>query len=355
MANMNTTLMPAEGGIKANLSSFFQFGRLPPELRCMIQERTARNFQRGAHFFAASETPRSSSHALAPSIFTFGRSYDFGLIAPKAKDNPDSAQDWLVGNPSAYIKDAGLWTACWESRCNMLRQYHRLGKHMNNHSWPSDIFLSCRFTWDREEYHFKVSPSQDLFCIQPLNTEAPWCVMPFYTLPGNSCPKRFMNLAIEYDIEWLNTSELDGIVPYWEDSPRGCFIRTLRAVAEGKMHAGFQFWVIDRNIQKRDKPLDIARLFPGLEDDDEKKYEKPEPLVFQGYGRRYVEVRDMSECKWDSLRRNTVFHFLHWLQITAGYGANWMMRHRTPAERSNPQLQFFDLEDLVKVLCEEKE
>lgn len=355
MSNMNTMPMSAKEGTKAKLDTFHPFVRFPVEIRCMIWGLSARDFQRGAHFFATSERTSESLKESCPtqatSIFDFHGDSGFDLTAPKAQDDADSVQDWVQGNPSAYVKDVGLWTTSWESRYIMTQRYQRLSKDVNIPSWSTDPFSSGQFTRNREEWHFKVSPSQDLFCIQPLNTEAPWCIMPFYRLPGSLSLTRFMNTALEYDPKWLDTSEPDGLVPYMEDSPRGCFIRTLWAVAEGKMHNGFQFWLIDRNIQKRDEPRNSYMPYAESDSDEE---EKPEPLVFQGTGRRYVEVQDLSQCNWDALRQNTAFHFLHWLQINAGFGTGWMMRHRRPHEQSNPPLQFRDLDELVKVLCEEK-
>ncbi|KAH0522822.1 hypothetical protein TsFJ059_006611 [Trichoderma semiorbis] len=122
-------------------------------------------------------------------------------------------------------------------------------------------------------------------------------------------------------------------------------------MAEGKIPPGCQFWIIDRNIQRRDKPWVTSMDF---EDDNADEQEKPKPLVFQGLNKRYVEVRGLEECNWDASRQNTVFHFLHWLQVKAGFNANWMMRHRGRFERNRPPLQYRDLEVMVKVLCEEE-
>ncbi|KAL7931565.1 hypothetical protein V8C35DRAFT_112261 [Trichoderma chlorosporum] len=122
-------------------------------------------------------------------------------------------------------------------------------------------------------------------------------------------------------------------------------------MAEGKMPSGFRFCIIDRTIQRRDKPR--ASLMSS-EDSLTDEGQKPEPLVFQGLDRRYVELRGLEECNWDAAKQNTAFHFLHWLQIKVAFGSGWMMRHRRPEDLDNPPLQYIDLDEMVTVLCEEK-
>ncbi|KAL7914246.1 hypothetical protein GGI35DRAFT_490518 [Trichoderma velutinum] len=352
MSHEDTSIL-TQDGTKGNLDTSFPFIRLPPELRCIIQDFTIRDFQRGAHFFATSKGPRRSGPTKGRSILDLEDACGFNLTVPRSQTSLNSVQDWLVGNPSAYAKDVALWTMCRESRDIITKRYQRLDKHMSltSGSIKTNQFVSCQITWDKEECEFKVSPAQDLFCIQLHHTRGPWFIIPFYRLPGSLGLIKFTNTAIEYDTKWLSPWEPNGVVPYLEKSPRGCFIRTLWAVAEGKMPPGCQFWIIDRNIQRRDRPRATSMHF---EDGNADEQEKLKPLVFQGLDRRYVEVRGLEECNWDALRQNTVFHFLHWLQIRAGFNADWMMRHRDRFEQGKPPLQYRDLDEMVKVLCEEE-
>ncbi|KAL6811886.1 hypothetical protein V8C40DRAFT_283865 [Trichoderma camerunense] len=351
----NDTSISTKDGTEGHLDTSFPFIRLPPELRIKIQEATIRDFQRGAHFFAISKGPRRNGRIVGHSTLDIEDVYGFDLTAPKSQASPSSAQDWFVGNPSAYVRDVALWTMCWESRDIITKRYKRLGEHLNltSGSIRTSQFVSCQFKRDMEECQFKVSPAQDLFCIQLDRARDPckWYIIPFYRLPGHLSVTQLTNTAIEYDTNWLIPWETGSVVPYLENSPRGCFIRTLWAMAEGKMPPGCQFWIIDRNIQRRDKPWPN---FMHSEDDTADEQEKPKPLVFQGLNKRYVEVRDMDECDWDASRQNTVFHFLHWLQIKAGFNAGWMMRNRGRFERNRPPLQHRDLDEMVKVLCEEE-
>jgi hypothetical protein len=164
-------------------------------------------------------------------------------------------------------------------------------------------------------------------------------------LPGRKDRVDLANVALEFDPAWLDSSVVKaGEVPYAADSPLGFIIRTLRAVAEGAMGAGFNFWLIDRTIRKRKQPL--------AESDDEDE-ERPEPTVFHGRDKRYIHIREESECTWDASKPITAFRFLDWLQVEVGLNTRWMMAHRTGTQRAKPPLPYRDLNELVMVLSEE--
>ncbi|PTB65565.1 hypothetical protein BBK36DRAFT_1121112 [Trichoderma citrinoviride] len=314
------------------------FSHLPCELREMVWAVSVRDTQRAAHFFTVSAQPRLTANGLG-----------FELAAPMPQDDPVSVEDRIVGNPSAYMQDASLWTACASSRTFMSRQYRRLWQAMNPRP-HTDPFVTCGFTRDGEEWRFKVLPSQDLFCIQPLNTGASWHVYSRYMLPGRGDRVRLTNVALKFDPAWLDSSVVKDEVPHAADGPLGFIIRTLQAVAEGAMGAGFQFWLIDRTIRKREQPLPSS---PPPEDSDEEDAKRSEPAVFHGRDKRYVHIRDESECTWDASKPTTAFRFLDWLQIEVGLNTRWMMAHRTEAQRTKPPLPYRDLDELVMVLAEE--
>ncbi|KAL6863713.1 hypothetical protein J3F83DRAFT_767319 [Trichoderma novae-zelandiae] len=319
--------------------SFASFLELPFELAEMVWAVSARDTQRAAHFFSVSAQLRVTT-----------TSFGFELVPPTPRDDPASIQDWIMGNPSAYIKDAKLWTACTSSRNFMSRQYHRLWQAMNPRP-DIDPFVACGLAHNGEEWRFKVLPSQDLFCIRPLSTGPSRHVYARYMLPGSGNLVRLTNVALEFDSAWLDSSVLTaGGVPHAADSPLGFIIRTLRAVAEGEMGAGFRFWLIDRTIRKREQPLPSS---PPPEDSDEEEAGRPEPVVFHGRDNRYVHIRDESECTWDASKPTTAFRFLDWLQIEVGLNTRWMMEHRTGAQLTRPPLPYRDLDELVMVLSEE--
>ncbi|TFB03080.1 hypothetical protein CCMA1212_005513 [Trichoderma ghanense] len=315
------------------------FSHLPCELREMVWAASVRDTQRAAHFFTVSAQPRMT--AAGPG---------FELAAATPQDDPASTEDWIMGNPSAYVKDAMLWTACASSRIFMSSQYRRLWQAMDPRP-QTDPFVTCGFNRKGEEWRFKVLPSKDLFCIRPLSTGASWHVYSRYMLPGKRERVALTNVALEYDPAWLDSSIVKaGEVPYAADSPLGFIIRTLRAVAEGGMGPGFNFWLIDRTIRKREQPRPSS---PSPEDSDDEDEKRSEPVVFHGRDKRYVHIRDESECTWDALKPATAFRFLDWLQVEVGLNTRSMMEHRTRAQRSKPPLPYRDLDELVMVLCEE--
>ncbi|KAL7806665.1 hypothetical protein V8C44DRAFT_367776 [Trichoderma aethiopicum] len=315
------------------------FSHLPCEIREMVWAPSVRDTQRAAHFFTVSARPTMT--ATGPG---------FELAAPTPQDDSASTEDWIVGNPSAYIQDAMLWTTCASSRNFVSRQYHRLWHAMDPRP-QTDPFVACGFNRNGEEWRFKVLPSQDLFCIRPLSTGASWHVYSRYLLPGRNDRVRLTNVALEFDPAWLDDSVVeDGEVPHAADSPLGFIIRTLQAVAEGSMGADFKFWLIDRTIRKKEQTLSLS---PTLEDSDDEDARRSEPMVFHGRDKRYIHIRDQSECTWDVSKPTTAFHFLDWLQVEVGLNHRWMMAHRTGANWGKPPLPYRDLDELVMVLSEE--
>ncbi|KAH6609940.1 hypothetical protein Trco_003286 [Trichoderma cornu-damae] len=166
--------------------------------------------------------------------------------------------------------------------------------------------------------------------------------MPFYELPDSLHPwssNALMNVALEYDTAWMEKSGPVNPLMYQENSTRGCFIRTLWAVAGNRQPPGGKFWLIDRTIQKRDRPF--MAYIPSSDSDDEIEQVERKTTVFHGYNRRYVEIRDLT------------FHFLHWLQIEVGFNTRWIMNQRG-SKQNNTAPPVNGLSDLVNVLCEER-
>ncbi|KAM0246717.1 hypothetical protein ACHAQJ_010115 [Trichoderma viride] len=328
---------PAESN-KAKLDTFHYFSQLAPELQQLIWGFAARDYKNGAHFVAAVRKIHLNKYSNTSPIHDAERDTGYALIAPTAQDAPGSVRDWVVGNPSSYIQDSGLWIACFQSRNFMKRRYMKL----------NNLFSNGYFVHKKETWSIKVCPSEDLFCIQPLEISATW-LQPSFELPKclhyNSW-NQFKNIAMEYDPEWLKIpGSVDQLLPM-EESARGCFIRTLWAFAEHDGPPGLTLWLIDRTIRKRNKPLKF--YMPHYDDDDD--LTTREPRVFHGNDRRYVEIDGLGGCEYDVLGQNTAFHFLHWLQIDAGLNTRWMMRQRTRPNPSPPR----HIDELVKVLCEEK-
>lgn len=345
----------ATEGPKDKPTTFHSFSQLPPEIKYTIWEYAARDVRRGAHFFSAASNWRG------PTTTTFLGSDDifgFPLAAPKALDTPDAVQDRVEGNPSSYIVDAGLWTACWDSRNVMKKRYQELGGLVKiPFGWAMAPFSSGHITHNDEYRAYQLCPTEDLFCIQLSGPTVPRCVMPTFRLSKSLRPTAIMNVALEYDPAWIDVSGHTTLSLRGEENPRGCFIRTLCAVSARFAPAGFEFWLIDRTIRKRNKPVSIYMPSYGDDSDEDIEEVQTKPRIFQGHGRRYVEVRDLSECEYDVLGQNTAFHFLHRLQMDAGFSVQWMLHQRVARQTGvppPPMPSINGLGDLVKILCEER-
>lgn len=334
---------------EAMLGKFHVFGNLPCELRMTIWKFAARSVRHGIQIFEAKSIDQA----------------DPALVKPKIQDNSGSTRDWVDGsNPSTYMQDFGLWTACYESLAAMRRQYQLLedpSTEEEDEAQPNgraDTLFSGRsdFVDFREDLLFKFFPAQDLLCLQPLETSLLFDGFPFFELPDSLHPGslyKFKNIALEYDPAWMNgpvRARTDGArrvarEEMWrEDSLRGVFIRALWETAEHFGPANLTLWLVDRTIQGLKKPSNVYMPFA---DDDDDMDTKAEPMVFHGNHGRYVEVKDMSECKYDIPKSNTAFHFIHWLQIDVGFNVSWMIDRR-PNRNVVPIPN--GLDDLIKVL-----
>lgn len=232
-------------------------------------------------------------------------------------------------------------------------------KNISSTDSANDVSSSqSHFVHLGEDWPFKVFPTQDLLCLQLLDIGLPFCALSFFELPDHlydGSLNKFENIALEYDPAWMKgpmhaqaeTARGETREEMWrEDNPRGVFIRILWAMARRAGIEGLTFWLIDRTIRRRQKPCNV--FMPFADDDDDEK--KAEPRVFHGNDGQYVEVEDLVECKYDVLKSNTAFHFLHWLQIDVGFNVSWMINRR-PNRNTLPRP--YGLGDLVKVLCVE--
>ncbi|KAH8126882.1 hypothetical protein LI328DRAFT_163926 [Trichoderma asperelloides] len=335
----------------ATLGKFHGFGALPCEIRHMIWKFAARDVKRGVHVLGAIRNGQATNPNGAVGLT---------LVAPTVQDIPGSTRLWVDGNPSTYIQDSGLWMACPESRDIMGRLYKRLEDAITE----DEASHRSHFVHLGEERYLKAFPAQDLLCLHPLETSLPFCALPFFELPDrlrNGNLNNFKNIALEYDPAWMNGSvsattdkarERAREEMWREDSLRGVFIRALWAIAKRNGPADLTFWLIDRTVRRREEPSNVYMPFGDDDDDNDgtETDEKTGPTVFHGRDGQYVEVHDLGECKYDVVKSNTAFHFLHWLQIDVGFNVRWMVSRR---RSQNPLPLPQGLGDLVKILCVE--
>ncbi|UKZ78330.1 hypothetical protein TrVFT333_006066 [Trichoderma virens FT-333] len=293
-------------------SEFHQFVNLPTELRLIIWKYALRPISPtlpGAHFFSVPNNDEDGEIInefkvqchLGPDCEA-EHDYLSPLTAPKF----GSCHSWTSNNPSAYLWDFGMWSACQESReiieKHYKMEYWKMRLHQekvlgNGDSYLcNDVDVCIPFFSPRRDgnWCFSIHPNRDLVCLQPTNAKHirfykdyehinDFCIVGWdMTLRG------FANLAFEYDSSWYdgldkihNASDL-----FKEMSPRGLFIRTIVSMDDRDYCAPRTLWLIDYSL-KRDK-----------ERDDHSPSE--EGKVFHGSDRRFVQVdlysRDYSDA-----------------------------------------------------------
>lgn len=138
---------------------------------------------------------------------------------------------WAQGPRSIYVQDAGLWTACRESRAIIT---------LRTAPW---CHAMASFTTNDETNYLTVRPFSDLICFDPthLSPKVTWAVLlanlPFYNLRhrGGALvrdprPCEIDHLAFEFDSSWVECPP-----PFWsiacEATARGFVQRTIHHLA----------------------------------------------------------------------------------------------------------------------------
>ncbi|KAL6695538.1 hypothetical protein J3F84DRAFT_374646 [Trichoderma pleuroticola] len=309
-------------------SSVCQFLDLPFELRLMIWKFALRPLDHnrpGAHFFSLAKR-EDGDEAIRRSALCKAAGNDhcsgFHFLAPKLNFSKGS-RSWTNNNPSAYLWDFGMWTACRESRQVIEAHYsqedYTMGLRRGNYTLLSysQASISLNAVENNEEWRFLFDPKQDLVCLQAFDPRT-ICLWHEY-IGENICVTNipfgvqrlisFGHVAIEYDPSWNDiVVKLNGY-DFWrlhaEKSARGFFIRTLAAFddysrdCEGKGKRKV-LWLIDHSL-KRVRYCNKNRK---------------ERKVFYGNGQTYTEVeKSLSRRNFSSGGYSSAFDFLDKLDM----------------------------------------
>lgn len=232
-------------------TSFHYFPRLPPELRLQIWELAIRPEGHGIHYFSFSRTRNKSHereliHELSSLTLV---DHDFlendkrpclsqhshvgPMIRLCKKSEPAGSEtaeySWFKRNRSYSFWDAGLWSACRESRYVVLR-YLELNKEM-----VEDACLALAHHHG-EHIYLRVQSRNDLFCLKLDDlsnaTSAEWKYLlsqfPIAWLrplkdPGNQSdrhPWQPQHIAFEYHPHWFDSLPHNRLALENEWSPR---------------------------------------------------------------------------------------------------------------------------------------
>ncbi|KAK6072153.1 hypothetical protein SCUP515_07485 [Seiridium cupressi] len=249
------------------MGTFHPFPRLPLELREQIWAEAIRPRQPGAHFFTIYNNGRQDEiseigqHVVATSKKNIR---PCSLAAPRCRGREFS---WTSHNPSAYLTDRGLWTACWESRLMMGKHYdmekwnERLAAEREEctHNTYPDAPATVSILSKGEQQYVTVFPQLDLFCLRPLNHNSidwddvfqGWCSrIPFFVRYWGY---QANHIALEWDPSWDDDEAwdmADGAALWshlsYPDTPLGCILRACEVELWGMEN----IWIIDPRIRR---------------------------------------------------------------------------------------------------------
>ncbi|KAF6828362.1 hypothetical protein CMUS01_08622 [Colletotrichum musicola] len=248
-------------------TTFHGFHDLPAELRLQIWEGCIRPDGQDVHFFTIETcfdpSPEQSgiSCELKPQHYSIdGEEYETEHVAAPLF-GAGSQRSWTENNPSTYLIDVGLWTACRESREESLkREPYCRGLRFSERDYKGAPGTG-RFRHNGEDWCFAVFSHRDLFCVQHSGKypsicfpPAPWLFAGFGDCTFASARLGFngvQSLAFEYDASWSFSSEGkdDEIINEMagENNARGLFLTTLEDILEGGSRP--DLYLIDRDIR----------------------------------------------------------------------------------------------------------
>lgn len=273
-------------------TEFRQFRDLPAELRLMIWNMAIRPVDvPSAHVFTVFNSENEQEQQTLASQSLIPGSSKCGLAAPRYSSA--SHASWSDKNPSAYMVDAGLWTACYESRYEMERAYKqslfRAGQNLYDSPCTAIIPASSG-----EDLHITVRPTTDLFILQPFRAETiDWVNLgkniPFFRrlIEANFEAE---HIALEYDPSWMEgapgpkeeveeteTESMEATETDFLKRSKGMFNCAARACSDQVAWA-MEMWFIDNSISRDD--------FSDKVKEEGFKWRQQ----FRGNGCTYVEV-----------------------------------------------------------------
>ncbi|KAF0322095.1 hypothetical protein GQ607_010598 [Colletotrichum asianum] len=171
----------------------------------------------------------------------------------------------IAGNGSEYLLDAGLWTACRDSREVMKKKWKERTKIYVHNPDPTRRDLTPQMVGviceGDKTYGFTVNPRTDLICLQipedaVYNDFDSRSKLPFWndSWYGWRGP---MNVAFEYDSSWAFDPKKETIDDLRKrPGPRACFLNLMidsiadfEGIEDGT--ADYPFILVDRSIRKK--------------------------------------------------------------------------------------------------------
>ncbi|KAJ4313843.1 hypothetical protein N0V84_009198 [Fusarium piperis] len=306
-------------------TTFHPFPRLPQEIRDAIWAKAAnfRTEKREVHFFTVFNSRNREESAALTQYKLKGPSSRSCLAAPRCKDGEELS--WTEGNPSMYLLDRGLWTACSDSRAAILKASVmtmcsesctgcRACNYVSSDETADMAKLydgprTAKFVSDGHEQEMVVWPKNDLFCLQPYdwNTLDKLRLQHTAIFPRHGKPHlrhvafelprdEVLNVARHQD--WLGEKE----IPTPSSHP---MIRRMESLlARGRLQHIRNVWLIDYGL-KRANPRPAARQFWAR-------------------GLRFIEVSLCDGYEWTDCRGDgrDALDFVEWLKEVTSWDLN---------------------------------
>ncbi|KAM5345222.1 hypothetical protein ACJ41O_011084 [Fusarium nematophilum] len=252
---------------------FHLFGALPKELRDEIWQFAIRPSRPAVHIFRTYNQSKGECVGIHRThIVSLGNGLSSSRLAVPASDQA------AANNPSAYLIDWGLWTACKESRVAMQRHLQRESQVRSDQKTREEpLSATTCFSGGGDDYSdtrfLTIFPRRDLCIIQPRDLQTvDWASLRFRVpAPNVSTFTSVKNIALEFRPEWGASAAKVGIL----ESLYLPIIRALVGVAE---HAD-NLWLVDYSLKRR-RPGSM----PGG------GIPVSEGQTFYARGRRFVEV-----------------------------------------------------------------
>ncbi|KAK4654162.1 hypothetical protein QC762_401540 [Podospora pseudocomata] len=291
--------------------TFPRFPRLPYELRHMIWEFAIRPAAPGAHIFTISDSTNTTSDD--------SRENEGHVLVcqPRCDQTRGGKADGQLNNPSTYIADSGLWTACRESRNVMERKLlQREDRPIlfwgDSSDGPPPVNPEC---WTNRQ--IALFPTRDLIILQSqIFTPFRWTVMPgsldwdkptyrqsqlpscaFWSAMKNVTSQAARHIAVEYNPAW------DSMSLHWGEVTG--FVDLLLGPSRAELDSGpTHVWFIDYRLKRRNRVSTEKQL--------RTESEREEPRVYYGDGCRYVEVSEQDSGESGDGEWNDAFGADRW-------------------------------------------
>ncbi|KAH7009965.1 hypothetical protein EDB80DRAFT_868489 [Ilyonectria destructans] len=282
--------------------TFHSFCELPFELREQIWTLALRPDRPAAHCFTIFNAHEADELSALQSYAMHHESpKSCDIAAPRSDKSDMRTISWTASNPSIYLTDSGMWTACKESRDIMEKRFDTLTWRANrpkvaDYCWNfqdprHDTPATGIFTSNGETQCFTVHPKRDLFCLQPYNfNTVGWSSLIVSPLFSFCHGFQIKHVAIEFD------PKHDYDAPPFPTAPQpmlqecyfihddfskhvtDCFEEAVVSVP-----CDIRIWLIDPRLKRR----------PGVPLEEDRRH------IFYNSSGRYVEVDDYDKA-WHS-------------------------------------------------------